>query len=159
MKIDQIYIDYASDVYRFLLSLSHDENIAKELLQETFYRAYVKAKDNQNIYNVRVWLCQIAKYTYFEYCRKQHNEVFYDDSLEIIDSVTPHSILIEKESIKEIFEALEDVSYLQQQIFFLRVYNQMSFQEIGDIFNKSDNWARVHYFRVKHYLREKVEKK
>ena len=39
MHMDDIYINYAKQIYYYLLYLSKDENLAEELTQETFYRA------------------------------------------------------------------------------------------------------------------------
>lgn len=68
---DEIYSLYVDDVYRYLLALTQDKDIAEELTQETFYKAY-KAIDNfEGKCKMSVWLCQIAKHSYYSYCRKE----------------------------------------------------------------------------------------
>ncbi len=39
-----------------------------------------------------------------------------------------------------------------KEIFSLRVFAELSFREIGDIFGNSENWARTAFFRAKKKL-------
>ena len=50
--------------------------------------------------------------------------------------------------------ALRQVKHPYGQVFWLRAYEEMSFKEIGEIFDKSENWARVNYFRAKTKIRK-----
>lgn len=52
---------------------------------------------------------------------------------------------------------IQDAKKTYGQIFLLRAYEEMSFKEIGDIFGKSDNWARVNYYRAKVWIRRRME--
>ena len=63
--LHQIYHQHFQDVYRFLLSLSRDEHVAEELTQETFFKALKHIDSFQGTCKLSVWLCQIAKHTYF----------------------------------------------------------------------------------------------
>ena len=71
-SIDQIYQKYFQDIYRFLLSLSHDHYTAEGIVQETFLRAYLYLEfyDNEN---VKTWLFTIAYRTFIDHYRKQKN--------------------------------------------------------------------------------------
>ena len=42
MNIEQIYNEYFKIVYRYLISLTHNKEIAEDLTQETFYKAIKK---------------------------------------------------------------------------------------------------------------------
>ncbi|MGN1085328.1 MAG: RNA polymerase sigma factor, partial [Lachnospiraceae bacterium] len=60
-----IYERYQPRIYSFLFKLCKNEQLAEELTQETFYRAFVsfgKYKGNSSMFT---WLAAIAKYTYF----------------------------------------------------------------------------------------------
>ncbi|WP_349408273.1 sigma factor [Pseudalkalibacillus sp. SCS-8] len=41
-SLDRLYEEYAHDVFRYLFSLSRDDGIAEDIMQETFYRAYLE---------------------------------------------------------------------------------------------------------------------
>lgn len=68
---EQIYHLYFRDVYAFMLSLSRDETIAEEITQETFFKALQSIEQYKGKCKMNVWLCQIAKNTYFTYLDKQ----------------------------------------------------------------------------------------
>ena len=72
--IEEIYEKYYKDVYRFVLALSKNPHIAEDITQETFVKA-IKAVDRfKGDCDIKVWLCQIAKNTYFTYAGKQNRE-------------------------------------------------------------------------------------
>lgn len=41
-----------------------------------------------------------------------------------------------------------------KEVFSLRVFSELSFAQIGQIFGKSDDWARVTYLRAKRNIQE-----
>lgn len=59
-----------------------------------------------------------------------------------------------KERIKELLFAVKQAKEPYGKVFWLRAYEEMSFREIGEIFDKSENWARVNYYRAKKKIRE-----
>jgi len=65
--------------------------------------------------------------------------------------------IAEKEETKELLSALRQVKHPYGQVFWLLAYEEMSFKEIGEIFDKSENWARVNYFRAKTKIRKVIE--
>ena len=59
-ELAEIYRIYFDDVYRYLLALSHDAQLAEELTSETFCRAMRALPGFRGACDIRVWLCQIA---------------------------------------------------------------------------------------------------
>lgn len=55
MEIEEIYKVYINDVYRYLFSLSRSHHVAEDLMQETFYRAFLYLEDYEN-QKVKSWL-------------------------------------------------------------------------------------------------------
>ena len=62
-ELAEIYRIYFDDVYRYLLALSHDAQLAEELTSETFCRAMRALPGFRGACDIRVWLCQIANRT------------------------------------------------------------------------------------------------
>ena len=75
LNIQEVYEKYFTVVYRYLLSLSHNIHIAEELTQETFFKALKKVDDFRGECDLRVWLCQISKNTYYDYLKKNKKYV------------------------------------------------------------------------------------
>ena len=73
LNIQEVYEKYFTVVYRYLLSLSHNTHIAEELTQETFFKALKKVDDFRGECDLRIWLCQISKNTYYDYLKKNKN--------------------------------------------------------------------------------------
>lgn len=71
MDIENLYQDYFSTVYKYILSISRDPWTAEEITQDTFFKALKKIDSFRGDCSVKVWLCQIAKNGYYDYLKKQ----------------------------------------------------------------------------------------
>ena len=69
--MDLIYKEHAKSVFKYLVSLSRDIDLAEELTQETFYRAIYSLDTYNGSCKVSVWLCQIAKHIWYQELEKQ----------------------------------------------------------------------------------------
>ncbi len=155
MDLEKLYHDYFSVVYKYILSISKDPLTAEEITQETFFKALKKIDEFRGDCSVRVWLCQIAKNTYFNYAKKQSRFVELKeedepggcvefDFLADYDSKLAHRIL---HNMKEPYK----------EVFSLRVFGELSFSDIGELFGKSDSWARVTFHRARLMIKEEME--
>ena len=157
--IENLYIEYANTVKHFLISLSGNFDLAEDLTQETFYQAYKSIHRYNGKCKVSVWLCQIAKHIYYDYLKKvKHIQISEFQNLELFENVNFEGNIEEnyliKERIKELLFAVKQAKEPYGKVFWLRAYEEMSFREIGEIFDKSENWARVNYYRAKKKIRE-----
>lgn len=163
-ELEDIYEKYANEIKKFLIYLTHDVNLAEELTQETFYEAVKSISRYNGKCKMNVWLCQIAKHRFYDHLKKQkhYNKVSIDEmidsSIEIpSEQRSPIDNLIQKEKLKKIYKCINEMKDPYPEIFMLRTYSELSFREIGDIFEKSENWARVTYYRAKIKLLERIE--
>jgi RNA polymerase sigma factor (sigma-70 family) len=72
---EQIYKEHFSAVYKYVLSVSRDETVAEEVTQETFFKAMQHIDGFNGTCKLYVWLCQIAKNTYFSFYQKRKRYV------------------------------------------------------------------------------------
>ena len=61
----EVYEQYFQDVYKYALSLTGDPHVAEEITQETFFKALNSIDTFRGQCKLYVWLCQIAKNTFF----------------------------------------------------------------------------------------------
>ena len=151
----EIYDKYFRDVYRYALALSKNESMAEEITQETFFKA-LKAIDRfDGKCSLYVWLCQIAKNTYFTLLRRQRRE----DAQRIDSSDTQalEQMLLTKESAFEIHRILHHMPEPYKEVFSLRTFGELSFRQIGELFGKTESWARVTYHRAKIKIKEALK--
>ena len=155
---EEIYRLYFKDVYLYMRRLSGDEDIAEEITAETFFKA-LKSLDNfRGDCDVRVWLCQIAKNSYYTYLNKNKKSKSIEDYFcEIADESSFVDEIAKRDEAKLIQKILHRVDEPYKEVFMWRVYADMSFKEIGQIFSKSENWACVTYHRARKIIKERLE--
>lgn len=69
-SLDEIYQMYVMDIYRYLRSLCGDHHAAEDLMQETFYRAYLYLEDCKDE-KIKPWLFRVAYNAFVDYKRKE----------------------------------------------------------------------------------------
>lgn len=151
---EDIYSDYFSDVYKYALSLCHNETLAEEITQETFFKA-LKGIDNfKGQCKMRVWLCQIAKNIYFSLCQKnkENRDELQEDKVECIEQK-----LMNKETVWEIHKKLHFLDEPYKEVFTLRVFGELPFLQIAELFGKTESWARVTFHRAKIKIKEGLD--
>ena len=158
MKVDfeQVYSKYYGSVYRYIFSMAKDKYIAEEITQEAFYKALKNINKFNPEFKMLTWLCQIAKNTYYAYYKKNKNLCELDDRTIDSEEMIIEKIIKSEQNI-EILKALHLIREPYKEVFTLRVYSELSFKQIGEIFNKSENWARVTYYRSKLKVKENLK--
>lgn len=164
MEFEQIYKEYYKEIYYFVLAMSSSDDIAEEITQETFYKAFKGIKRFQGECTLKTWLCQIAKNTYRSYLKKQRHvsneavtEVFENRKQESGKESLEDTVIRKNEalSVYRIIKLLDDP---YKEVFILRTLNELSFQEIGQIYERKEVWARVTYHRARLKIQEKLGK-
>lgn len=166
MDIEKLYREYFTPVYRYTLSLVHDPDMAEEITQETFFRALRKIDDYRGEASLRVWLCQIAKNLSFDSGKRQarmtaltvssdEDEAMYELSAE--SDSNPEEQLLRRQTAMKIHRILHDLREPYKEVFQLRTFGDLSFAEIGDLFGKSESWARVTYYRSRMMIKEELD--
>jgi RNA polymerase sigma-70 factor (ECF subfamily) len=137
-----------------VLSLSRNESIAEEVTQETFFKAMKKISEFNGSCKLYVWLCQIAKNTYFTLCKKQSRTVSSTDT-EFAD-VAPdlETAYLDRDTARRLHIHLHDMDEPYKEVFTLRVFGELPFSQIGELFGKTDSWARLIFYRAKKQLQE-----
>lgn len=156
MDIEKIYRIYFDDLYRFLLYLCKNKEVAQDICSESFIRA-MKNIENVEDSKVKSYLFQIGKNTYYNYYKKNkrllltENIENYDLALESFEKD-----ILEKESLSSLERAIESLENPYKDVVKLRL-NDLSFKEIGEIYKKNQNWACVIYHRAKEKLKILME--
>jgi len=152
MDFEDVYGKYSKDVYRFCLSLCGCHSTADDITSETFLKAIKTCGSFRGQCSVKVWLCQIARNTYYDYLRKHSRLVELTDDISS-ETELEHGFL-EKDEALRIHKLLHKLGDPYKEVFTLRVFAELSFSDIGKIFAKSENWARVTFHRARLRLKE-----
>ena len=160
MEFDAIYHAYFQSVYLYIRQLSGDEHIAEEITSDTFFKAMKSIKDFRGECDMRVWLCQIAKNTYYSYL-KMNERVISVDEAELQNIVAPDAFIEDwigmQEEAQQIRRILHELADPYKEVFMLRVFGELPFSQIGELFGKTDSWARLIFYRAKKQLQEAMK--
>ncbi len=156
-KIDEIYQKNAAMIYKYLCGLSHDTQLAEELTQETFFQAIKGIDKFRGDCKISVWLCQIAKNLWYKELEKRsrHKTVELDDTMPSGENIESKCLnRLEKVEVFRLIHNLDDVT---REVVHLRLTGELQFAEIASIMGKTENWARVTYYRGKQKLMKGIE--
>lgn len=156
--VEEHYQQYARTVYKYLLSLTRDEDLAEELTQETFYQA-IRCSDKFNgSCAVSTWLCGIAKNALRTYRRKHPpHEELADVPEQNLSLPSAESDVMGSAERVALFRRLHELPEPYREILYLRIFGGLSFKEIGEVQGKTENWARVTFYRGREKLRKDLD--
>lgn len=151
---EQVYTQYFGGVYQYLMSLCRSEALAQELTQETFFKAMRQIEGFKGECKLYVWLCQIAKNTYFSYLRKEKRCEAPEEVPEQADEAGLEEAVVQSDTAFSVHRALHAMPEPYKEVLTLRIFGELSFAQIGELFGKTESWARVTYHRGKIKLKE-----
>lgn len=158
MDIEKIYMIYFDDLYRFLLYLCKNKEVAQDICSEVFIKS-MKNIENIEDSKIKSYLFQIGKNTYYNYYKK-NKRILLTENIEDFDlaleSFEKH--FLEKENLTALEKAIENLEKPYKDVVKLRL-NDLSFKEIGEIYHKNQTWACVVYHRAKEKLKIILEEK
>lgn len=105
-----------------------------------------------------VWLCQIAKNLWYKELEKRsrHKTVELDDTIPSAENV--ESQCLNRMEQIEVFRLMHNLDDMTREVMYLRLTGDLQFSEIADIMGKTENWARVTYYRGKQKLMKGLKK-
>lgn len=158
-NMEEIYEEYFETVMKYLFCLTHDMHLSEELSQETFYKAVTTIHTFNHTCKISVWLCQIAKNLWYDYLKKNKRieSITYEQFLLIKDEVQTENIAIENDEKIELYKKMQKLDEKTREVIYLRITGELSFKEIAHILNKTENWARVTFYRGKQKLKEELK--
>ena len=151
-SMEEIYQEHAQTVYKYLMTLAKKPDVAEELTQETFYQAIKSIHRYDNSCKITTWLCAIAKNVFLAYQRK-HPAMKEVDTLEQPVSSVENDVIRKADRI-QLMKALHKCTEPYREVMYLRLFGSLSFKEIGEIMGKTENWARVTFYRGKERVRK-----
>ena len=148
---ETIYRRYFGTVYRYLLSLCRNAPLAEEITQATFFTALQKIGSFREDCAVETWLIGIARNRYFDHCRRQ-KRLSGELPAEAGAGGSPEELFFRSENISRFHQLLHALAEPYKEVFSLRVFGELRYADIGALFQKTESWARVTYYRAKQKL-------
>lgn len=126
----------------------------EELTQETYLQAYQSLERYDGSCKVSSRLCQIAKHLFYQNLRKTKHEIPMDmeDSANGMEDDTTQKQVMSRIELMDVLKEMQKLPQNMREVMYLRITGDLSFRDIGVIMGKSENWARVNFYRGKEML-------
>lgn len=157
---EKVYREQRDAVYSYLLYMTGDEQLAQDLAQETFLKIFMNLHRFRGESSEKTWCIAIARNTYFSWKRKKR-PVFVEEKYgaDVADEKQiPEEMLLQKEKNERIRQILFDMKEGQRQLLLLRDYEQLSYQEIGELLGISEIIVKSRIHRARECYREKYRR-
>ena len=151
---EKLFNENREFIFKYLMKMTRDITLSEELTQETFFRAYMNYPSLRNKEKASVWLCQIAKNTYFAWFNEQKRKQPISQPISANSTPDLAELFEEKELAGRAFSVLHALEEPYKEVFMLSVFGGLSLKDISAMFGKSESWARVTYYRAKQKIME-----
>ena len=155
-EFEKLFNENREFVFKYLIKMTRDISLSEELTQETFFRAYMNYSSLRNKEKASVWLCQIAKNTYFSWYNEQKKKEPLENLELVSDDQNIEETFVQKELSQKALHRLHELEEPYKEVFMLSVFGGFSLKDISTIFGKSESWARVTFYRAKQKLLERM---
>ncbi len=152
---DRIYSEYFSEVYKFVFCLCQNSALAEEVTQESFFKALKNIENFKGDCKIGTWLCKIAKNTFCNYVKQRGRQSGYPLETVISDENIEQQFE-DKETVNRIHNVLHKLNESYKEVFWLRIFAELSFLQIAELFDKTESWARVTFYRAKIKIKEEM---
>ena len=153
---EKLYEAYYMRVFSYAMTMAGDRHLAEEITQETFFRAFTKLNSFRGESDEVTWLCAIAKNLFADEKRRQSRSGTMPEEA-VSREKGVEQAAVERDASFRVHLALHGLEEPYREVFELRVFGELSFQQIGRIFARTENWARVTFHRARAKLKERMD--
>lgn len=157
MEIEEIYRLHMNDLYRYLFSLSRNHHIAEELVQETYYRAFLHLEDYDGE-RVKPWLFKTGYHAFIDFTRRKKRMTFLGEELAIGKSadVSTELEVMNKLGYEQLLSLINTLPETEKQTILLCDVHDFSYEETAEILEKNLNTVKSHIHRGRKKLKQKL---
>lgn len=155
-EFEKLFSENREFIFKYLMKMTRDFSLSEELTQETFFRAYMNYASLRDKSKTSVWLCQIAKNTYYAWYNEQKKKGTLDELENVGDARNMEDAFVQKELSQKALMYLHELEEPYKEVFMLCVFGGFSLKDISLVFGKSESWARVTFYRAKQKLLERM---
>jgi|ERR1041385_2773101 RNA polymerase sigma-70 factor (ECF subfamily) len=158
-----IFAQHHRFIFRFLYGMVGEADLAEDLTQETFMRAYRSMDRLRGESKLSTWLCAIAKNVALNTLRNRRRELPTSEidqqsaaKLSEGGGIAPDDYLLNKELRNVIHDALERLDSDKRMVFILKLLQQKSYEEIAEITGFSIPKLKTDLYRAKAEMRSLI---
>jgi len=160
-SFDLLVKKYQKKIYFLAYRMVRNHDAADDVAQETFINAYSSIKSFKLGYSFYTWLYRICMNLSINYLKRQKfviSESQFEEEVSPLEKETesedPLSLLVQKEQERKIEQAIDSLPPKYKTVFVLRVYEDLSYEEIAQALNISLGTVMSRLFRARERLQE-----
>lgn len=139
---------YADGIYRFALKILKDQDKAKDTVQDTFEKLWIKHPE-VSFEKVKSYLFTTVYHASIDLIRKEKKKDEYESS-----GIFETSSTEQYNDINEVLnKAVELLPEIQKSVLLLRDYEGYSYEEIGEMTGLNESQVKVYIFRARLFLK------
>lgn len=143
---------YSDNIYRFILKNINDEDKAKDIVQDTFEKLWIKHK-SVTFSKVKSYLFTAAYHTMIDNIRKNKRLTGFES-----ENISEFSYESEYSDVQEILHQLVNkLPEMQRSVLLLRDYEGYSYQEIEEITGLNESQVKVYIYRARVFLKSYIK--
>ena len=155
-------------VYHVIHRIVHHDEIARDLVQETFMKAFSSLASYRSEYRFSTWLYKIAANSSIDHLRKKRIQALSLDrpidtgdgtmEIEVPDnSFNPELALVRKQQRFSIEEAIDSLPPKYREVIVYRHKDDKSYEEIADLLGIPVGTVKARIFRARELLKRKLK--
>jgi RNA polymerase sigma-70 factor, ECF subfamily len=152
---DAIVVRHQKQIYRVLLNLVRDADVADTLIQECFLRAFKKYEGFRGESSVSTWLIRIAINLAQDHNRSRRwtfwRRLARSDRIDLMQAPdgrrSPEQAVLEREQVDAVWSIVEKLPERQKSVFMLRFVEELSLESIAEILELEIGTVKAHLFR------------
>ncbi len=154
----RVYDTYLPKIYNFIYHKTNHRETAEDLTSKTFFKALEKIKtfSPQKNASFSSWIYMIARNTVIDHYRINKNDLDINDFFNLHSGENQEESVHNKNVLSEVQKKLTELSPMQREIVVLRVWEGLSYKEISQIINKSENSSKMAFSRAIGKIRKEV---
>ncbi|WLR43776.1 RNA polymerase sigma factor SigX [Bacillus carboniphilus] len=159
----ELYDQYHKEIYQFLMYMVKKPDVVDDLVQEVYIKVLKSYEKFEGRSSQKTWLFSIARNVAMDYFRQQKTwkqrlmNKLDIDALSISDSKPlPEEIVVQSESVKLIYEALDCCNENQRAVVILRYIQQLSIVETAQVLKWSQSKVKTTQHRALKKLKDQM---
>lgn len=169
-KAISVLVDrYLKDIFNFALKLVKDKQVAEDITQESFIKAWKNIRGFRRGSSFQTWLFVITRNSAIDWLRQKKDfalssfetEQGGNTLLETIadEGLLPDELLVRAEDIQFVESLLSELNPLYKEVLTLRYSSNLTFEEIGNILKQPLHTVKSQHRRAIIALRRSLEAK
>jgi RNA polymerase sigma-70 factor, ECF subfamily len=158
---ESIYYEYSDKIYGYIFMYVNSKEIAEDLTQDTFIKAYKNWHQFNGESHIFTWLVRISRNVAIDYIRKRNRFKFFSIEKYQFDSGhdTPVEIMVKGEKTARLYDAIHSLKLSYQEVLILRKIKEFSIKETAQILGWNENKVKITTSRAMAALKKEMEKR